>query len=248
MTRVPTWLTTQPIAHRGLHDLSAGVPENSVAAFAAAADAGYGIELDLQPAADDEPMVFHDDGLQRLTGQAGAFKDLASDALCQITLTGSDQRIPTLAAVLASVAGRAPLLIELKGMSPAVGVLESRVAALLADYDGAVAVQSFNPHSMGWFADNAPSFIRGQVATDFGSYDEERVPLMKRFQLSKLLLNHVSRPDFIAYNVKKLPRLAPLAARRRGLPLLAWTVRDANDRAVAARYADNIIFEGFRPT
>jgi len=248
MTRIPAWLTTQPIAHRGLHDLAAGIPENSLAAFTAAAEAGYAIELDLQPAADHEPMVFHDDGLERLTGRTGTFRDLPSEALADIRLTGSDQHIPTLKTVLATVAGAAPLLIELKGMAPAVGVLESRVADLLGDYDGVVAVQSFNPHSMGWFADNAPSFIRGQVATDFASYDEQRVSLTKRLLLSTLLLNRVSRPDFVAYNVKKLPRLAPLSARRRGTPLLAWTVRNANDRAVAARYADNIIFEGFRPT
>ena len=247
MTRIPAWLTTQRIAHRGLHDGAAGIPENSLAAFNAAADCGYAIELDLRPAADTEPMVFHDHRLERLTGRTGALKDLPSDALRQITLTGSDQRIPTLATVLASIAGRVPILIEIKGMDPGVGVFESRVAGLLEAYDGAVAVQSFNPHSMGWFADHAGALIRGQVATDAFTYTEERASLFKRILLGRLLLNRVSRPDFIAYNVKKLPRPAPLAARRRGLPLLAWTVRDAADLAVADAYADNIIFEGFRP-
>ena len=157
---LPAALRTVPIAHRGLHDRAAGIVENSRAAFEAAIAAGYGIEMDIQRSADGEAMVFHDYEMLRLTDAPGLIHDYTAAALGRIALKGGGETLPTLADFLALVAGRTPLLIEVKdqdgALGPGVGPLERRIAALLADYPGEAAVMSFNPHSVAVFAEAAP--------------------------------------------------------------------------------------------
>lgn len=241
------WLRALPIAHRGLHDARAGVPENSLAAFTAATQAGYAFELDIQVSADSVPMVFHDDTLDRMTGETGRVDARPAAELAEITLAGTAEKIPTLAEVLAQTAGRAPILIEVKAARGKVGPLEAATAAVLAPYRGRHAVQSFNPFSMGWFRRHAPQVTRGQISMDYRMDDEEPAKPYQKWLLTHLLLNSISQPHFIAYDIRALPARATSLARKRGLPLLTWTVRSLADRKRAGDHADNIIFEGFRP-
>ncbi|NBT30351.1 MAG: phosphodiesterase, partial [Rhodobacteraceae bacterium] len=164
MTLHPSFLAT-PLAHRGYHDKTAGRPENSIAAAQAAIDAGYGIECDVQLSTDGVAMVFHDYDLFRLTPEKGVISRRTSQELQAIPLRHGTEGIPTLRQFLDCVAGRVPLLIEIKDqdgqMGPNVGALECAVVADLAGYAGPVAVMSFNPHSVARMAELAPDVPRG---------------------------------------------------------------------------------------
>ncbi len=241
-----SWLRRTPIAHRGLHDIAQGIVENSLSAFRAAIAAGYAIELDLQPSIDGEAMVFHDETLDRLTEASGKVSLRSARALSSLKLDGSTDTIPTLAQVLDLVAGRVPLLIEIKAWTRRVGNLEARAAELLRDYAGPVAVQSFNPLTLRWYRRNAPVIPRGLLSTDYRAPVPFRLSRRARFMLRHLLTAPAIRPHFIAYDVRALPALAPWIARALGLPLIAWTVASEQEWRIGARYADNIIFEGFR--
>lgn len=239
----PAWLAAVPVAHRGLH--GGEIPENSRAAFDAAAAAGYAIELDVQLAADGVPMVFHDETLERLTGAAGPLAARGSDELAALTLAGSGETIPSLAEIVARIGGRAALLVEVKAPGGRVGRLEAGVAEILRRPALPCAVQSFNPLTVNWFRRFAPSLPRGQIAMDWRLEADCR--RLDKSLLTQMMFNRISRPDFVAYDVRALPNRASERARAQGLPLLAWTVRSAADRQRAAGHADNIIFEGFRP-
>ncbi len=138
------------------------------------------------------------------------------------------------------------MLIELKTQSTETGRLEGEVARLLEGYDGEVALQSFDPVSLGWFRRHSPRHARGQLASGHRRSSRSLPPWQVQI-LRRLQLNHVGRPDFIGYDVRDLPCLTAAQARRAGLPILAWTVRTSTDRARARRHADGIIFEDFRP-
>ncbi|PZO42527.1 MAG: glycerophosphodiester phosphodiesterase [Leptolyngbya sp.] len=227
------WITTRPIAHRGLHQ-DAAAPENSLAAFEAAIAADHPIELDVQLLADGHLAVFHDRDLRRLTGKKARIADQTLATLNRYRLCHTDQIIPSLAEVLACVDGRVPLLIEIKN-EKRVGPPEQALVKTLAGYRGEFAVQSFNPRSLHWLRQSAPHIPRGQLA---------RRP--QKFLRSNLLLAWLSAPHFIAYNVKALPNLPTTLARSYfDLPLLAWTVRSQAECDRAAQYADNYIFDPF---
>lgn len=235
------------MAHRGLHDAARGVIENSPSAFEAAARASYGIELDVVASADGEAIVFHDKDFDRLTGQTGLVRERSAAEITQILLDRSADTIPTLGDVFDLVASRVPLLIEIKNRSRKVGLIEARVADLIASYGGPLAVQSFNPYSLGWFATNAPNVLRGQISEGFHDTDADRLPIYQRFLLRHLLLSAISRPNFIAYDRKALPAFAPRCAKALGLPVLGWTVKSAAEADRLKPHVDNIIFEDFRP-
>ena len=243
------WLTARPIAHRGLHDASAGVIENTATAFIAARDAGYGIECDVQVSADGEAMVHHDDALGRLTEGDGALAAMTTAEIQAVRFKQSEDRILTLSELFDLVDGRVPLLIEIKSRFDGDLQLVARAAAVLARYQGPAALMSFDPAPIAWLRANAPTLMRGIVAEQ--RYDHPEWAAATRFQ--KFLLAHLlhaptTRPRFIAYAVRDLPAPAPWLARNLfGLPLLTWTVRSEDDRRRAARYADQMIFEGFRP-
>lgn len=242
------WLRTLPVAHRGLHDTAKGIIENSPSAFEAAARAGYAIEIDVHASSDGEVIVFHDKDLDRLTRESGPLKERSAHELTQLLLEGSADTIPTLHQVLSQVNGRVPMLIEIKNTGRVVGGLENAVANCLATYKHEVAVQSFNPYSMGWFAKNAPEIPRGQIAEGYRDRKEEvRLSPHERFVLRHILLSVLSRPNFIAYDCNALPAPAPRLARALGLPVLSWTVRSAGTWERIKPFVDNIIFEGFRP-
>jgi glycerophosphoryl diester phosphodiesterase len=242
------WLTARPIAHRGLHDASSGVVENTGAAFSAAIAAGYGIETDLQMSADGEAMVHHDDALGRLTDASGRLAEMSAGQIKAVRFNAGTGRILTLAELCDLVAGRIALLLELKSHFDGDTRLAERTIDVLESYRGPVALMSFDPALVEFLRDKASSLPRGIVAQRHYSHPEWDV-LSHTQKRSMSWLLHVprSRPQFVAYSVRDLPAIPPLAARMMGLPVLTWTVRNADDRNVAARWADQIIFEGWRP-
>jgi glycerophosphoryl diester phosphodiesterase len=244
-----SWLTARPIAHRGLHDLAAGIVENTASAFSAAIADGYGIETDVQISADGEAMVHHDDALGRLTEGDGRLADMSAAALKAVRFKSSGDRILTLAELCELVAGRAPLVIELKSRFDGDLRLARRAAEVLSSYNGQAAVMSFDPAPIAAARAQAPKLARGIVAERHYRHREwDAMPAFAKFRLACLLHAPRTRPHFVAYSVKDLPSPAPWIARHLfGLPLLTWTVRNDNDRKNAARYADQMIFEGFRP-
>lgn len=226
-------LFAKPFAHRGLH--GGGVLENSRAAFRAALDAGHGIELDVQVSADGEAVVIHDYSLDRLAGLPDKVCGLVMRELERIRLTRTEETIPSLAEVLALIAGRAPLLIEVKSPGRDVAPLCEAVRRALASYIGPVAVMSFNPAIGHWFANHAPEVLRGLVATEDGKPSRGR--LKRWFSL------RWSRADFLAYDIRDLPSRFVAAARARGMKAGTWTVRTDAQRETAAAHADQIIYE-----
>lgn len=245
--RLP-WLTARPIAHRGLHDAARGIVENTASAAQAAIDGNYGMETDLQLSADGEAMVFHDDALERLTERTGTIGTTTSKELQQIAYTGTRDRIITLGQLTDLIAGRTPLVIELKSDFDGDLRLVRRTAEVLRGYAGPVAVMSFDPDLIEALRTLAPGIARGMVSDRYFTHPHWTFlrPEQKR-NLAFLLHAPRSRPQFVAYRVDDLPSIAPWIARNVfGLPLLTWTVRTDADLTRAQRHADQIIFEGFR--
>jgi glycerophosphoryl diester phosphodiesterase len=242
-------LAARPIAHRGLHDAARGIVENMPGAIAAAIAGNYGVEVDLQISADGEAMVHHDDRLGRLAAGDGALADLPAAALKAVAFHATAERMMTLGDLCDLVAGRVPMMIELKSRFDGDERVAARAAAVLAGYRGPVGVASFDPALVGTVLRIAPQLVRGIIAERHYDHPEwQRLGRLRRLKLAFLVHGLASRPDFVAYRVRDLTAVAPRAARHIfGLPLLTWTVRSDADRAVAARFADQIIFEGFRP-
>ncbi len=239
-----------PIAHRGLHDRARAVIENSRAAMEAAIAAGYGIEMDLQLSADGEAMVFHDDDLMRLTGHSGPVSAKTARELGQITLLDSDETIPTLAEILGLVAGRVPLLVEVKDqsrrMAPVDGRLERRATRLLSAYPGAKALMSFNPHSVALCRDAAPDIARGRTTCAFeGAYWDE-IPDTRRAALRSLADLDALGCSFISHQKDELQDEEVTRVAQTGMPILCWTVRDKATEDSARRVAANITFEHYQ--
>jgi glycerophosphoryl diester phosphodiesterase len=241
------WLTARPLAHRGLHDAAAGVIENTASAFAAAIAGGYGIECDLQVSADGEAMVHHDDALGRLTEGSGRLAEMSAAAIGKVRFKAAADHILTLGELCDLVGGRAALALELKSRFDGDRRLAQRAAAVLTSYKGPVAAMSFDPALVAAVRRIAPRLPRGIVAQRH--YDDwPGLPPALRRRMTYLLHLPRTRPHFIAYAIKDLPALAPLIARFVfRLPLLTWTVRSEHERAQAARWADQMIFEGWRP-
>jgi glycerophosphoryl diester phosphodiesterase len=242
------WLTARPIAHRGLHDAAQGIIENTASATLAAIAGRYGIEVDLQISGDGEAMVYHDDTLDRLTDGAGALRHLSAAALKCVPFRATADRMMTLGDLLDLVAERATLVVELKSRFDGDLRLAARTAAVLAGYRGPAAVMSFDPALVVELRRIAPCIVRGTAAgRHYPPPVWKFLNPAQRFELAFLLHGWKSSPAFLAYRVDDLAAVAPRAARLIfGLPLLAWTVRSPRDRAMAARFADQMIFEGFR--
>jgi glycerophosphoryl diester phosphodiesterase len=241
------WLIERPVAHRGLH--GGGLIENSLGAARAAVDAGYAIEVDLQLSADNEVIVFHDDTLDRLTDATGPLSARTLAELKQVALRGSNERIPTLQELLSLVAGRTPLVLELKSEWNGDERLPARMAKVLTGYSGPVAGMSFDPDILVALRKYAPALPRGIVAERY--YDDPEWRALtgaQKFSLGNLLHLARTRPHFVAYYIRDLPAFAPLVARNvLGMKLLTWTVRSDEDRHKARRWRAQMIFEGFRP-
>jgi glycerophosphoryl diester phosphodiesterase len=247
-SRAPAWLTARPVAHRGLHDITRGIVENMPAAAQAAIAGQFAIECDIQLTADGEAMVYHDDDLDRLTEGSGALLGKTAAELKAVKFKDTSERMMTLSEFCALIAGRVPLIIEVKSHFDGDRKLVARMAEVLASYSGPVAGMSFDPDQVMAIRERMPKLARGITAErEYTEADwPEASPTQRRGMLH---LRHAfrTRPHFIAYSVNDLPALAPGIARDFGCPLLTWTVRTPEQRERAARYADQIIFEGFRP-
>jgi len=245
---LPRGFVDLPLAHRALHDVAQGRPENSRAAIRAAIEAGYGIEIDVQLSADGAAMVFHDYALDRLTHDSGAVRLRSAADLKAVPLRGGDEGIPDLSEVLQLVAGQVPLLIELKDQDGAMGTnlgpLEQATAAALKRYAGPVAVMSFNPNSVAMMRDLLPDVPRGIVTSAY-RYDE--------WPLSKSTCDHLREiPDydrtgscFISHEVDDLDRRRVAEIKAQGAMICCWTVRSLEVEQQARQIADNITFEGY---
>ncbi|GJD48914.1 hypothetical protein OPKNFCMD_1640 [Methylobacterium crusticola] len=245
----PDWLTARPIAHRGLHDRASGVPENTVAAAQAAIAGGYAIECDVQLSRDGDAVVFHDEGLGRLAGVPDLVRSRTAADLATLTVAGSDQRIPTLTEFLRVVAGRTPLVVEVKTRHDGDLALARRTAEIVAGYDGPLALKSFDPAIVGALAELAPGIPRGMVAES--RHDDPGYAALggpARHALAHLLHLAESRPDFLSWRVDDLPNAATHLGRLLGrMPVMAWTVRTPAQVRLAGAHADQMVFEGFRP-
>lgn len=245
---------TRPLAHRGLH--RPGIPENSMAAFRVAVAGGFGIELDIQPAADGTPLVFHDYDLNRLTGDRGVISALSVAEAGRRRLLGTTEGIPTLSAVLGLVAGRVPVLIEIKdqdgGMGPGMGGLPAAVGGVvrahLMTHPGApVAVMSFNPHAIAQLCQATPGIAVGLTSCAFPAENWPGVPADRRAELARLSAFDAVGAGFVSHHHHDLANPAVGALAARGIPVLCWTIRSRAEEAAARRHATNIIFEGYDP-
>lgn len=246
---LPAVFLGAPFAHRALHDRSAGRPENSRAAVRAAVESGYGIEIDLQLSSDGEAMVFHDEELDRLTGETGPVHARSAAELGRIRLKDAVDGIPTLHEVLALVAGRVPLLIEIKDqtltMSETDGRLETATAAALAGYGGPVALMSFNPHSITHMADLAPDLPRGLTTSAYDPADWAPLDPAICDRLRAIPDYGPTGSSFISHEAADLARPRVQELKSHGAAILCWTIRSPAQEQAARRIAQNITFEGY---
>ena len=223
----------RPIAHRGLHAARQGVIENTETAFKAAIAKGYGIECDLQAASDLEPMVFHDERLKRLTTASGLVRERSPAELRRLQCAGRPTASCRLSEMLEMVAGKVPLLIEVKSEWARNDRLRRCRRPAPQELQGPYGIMSFDPSRVRPFCELLPHAPRGIVAGGIRS-DLTMPRWIRRWNARKLLTNHIARPDFIDYFVRGLPGAAPVLSRRpEDLPLFTWTVRSPADRAEA---------------
>ncbi|MEP3347115.1 MAG: glycerophosphodiester phosphodiesterase family protein [Litoreibacter sp.] len=249
--KLPATFFTRPITHRGLHDRSKGVIENSMSAFQAAIDAGYGIELDVQMSSDAQAMVFHDYDMARLTGERGPIQIRTTKTVQGMTLKNSSDTIFDLPAVLELIDGRVPVLIEIKdqdgAMGPNIGPLEKAVADALKGYQGDAAVMSFNPHSVTHMAELAPERPRGLVTGAFRPKNWAPLPEKILDRLRGIPDYEACQASFISHSVADLSRPRVAELKKQGADVLCWTVKSQVQADSAASVANNITFEGFTP-
>lgn len=247
--RAPDWLTKRPVAHRGLHDAARGIIENMPAAANAAVSGNFAIECDIQLTADGEAMVHHDHALGRLTEATGEVIDKTAAELKAIKFRDTGERMMSLSDLCDMVAGRVPLVIELKSRFAGDRRLAKRMAEVLASYEGPAVGMSFDPDQVLALRQLVPTRPRGIVAQR--SYEDAYwADLTQAQRDSMLYLRHgfQTQPHFVAFKVDHLPAPAPWMARNLfGCALLAWTVRSSEQRVCAGRFADQMIFEGFVP-
>lgn len=245
------WLTSTLIAHRGIHNHDTGIYENTMPAFALAIAGGYAIELDVTMTKDHRLVVYHDKKLKRLLGLDKYLSEMNYDALARLKFPHSDEGIPLFEDVLGMVNGKVPLLIEIKNEGEA-GAMESMIYDVLKSYGGTYAIQSFNPYTVAWFRNNAPHVLRGQLSGSFAVSDDEvefagttRLPGYQKYLLSNLLLNFISRPNFIAYEIKNTDMAKLESLKKLGVPILGWTIKSAEDYQETKHVFDNFIVESF---
>ena len=247
--RAPAWLTARPVAHRGLHDISRGIVENMPGAVQAAIAGNFAIEVDIQLTSDGEAMVHHDDALGRLTEGSGSLLEKTAAELKAVKFKNTPERMMSLGDLCTLVAGRVPLVIEVKSRFDGDRKLVARMAEVLSAYSGPVVGMSFDPDQVLALRQLAPNLPRGIVAQrDYDAADWPEASPAQRRGMTHLRHAFRTRPQFMAYWVDELPAAAPWIARNIfGLPLLTWTVRTPEQRERAARYADQMIFEGIAP-
>lgn len=232
-----SWLTERPIAHRGLHDMNAMVWENTLPAFARAVEHGYAIECDVHLTSDDQVVVFHDDQLDRLTGQPGYVWQRTAAEMQSLRVGTTQDRVPSLAALLDLVDGKVPLVIEAKGIPGHDAGLVARMGEALAAYRGPVAIMSFDHWLIRDFARHAPGVPGGLTA-----WGNEPHQIEAHFSM---LAHGIS---FTSFSITHLPNpFVTFMRERLGQPAISWTIRDDEAAQASLANADQMTFEGFLP-
>lgn len=232
-------------AHRGLH--SEGVPENSMAAFKAAKEGGYGVELDVHLLADGNLAVVHDSLLKRVTGLPGTIEELTTEQLQSCRLCGTEETIPEFSQVLKLFNGDAPLIVELKATNGNHAALSRAVCDMLAAYSGPYCLESFDPRCILWLKKNRPNLIRGQLVEDYVGRKFPKAPLILRWLMRENMSNFLTKPDFIAYRFEDrgCTRSNVLCSKR--MARVSWTLTSQEDYDTAVKEGWIPIFEGFTP-
>ena len=233
-------------AHRGLH--GNGIPENSMAAFRAALEKGYGIEFDVHLMKDGNLAVIHDSSLKRTAGADIRIEDLTKEDLEQYPLEGTQERIPLLRELLDLYAGKAPLIIELKPEKGNHAALGKAVCEMLESYDGVYCMESFDPRVVQWLRKNRPEIIRGQLAENFLKAKKNPLNIVLKFIMNNHLMNFLTVPDFVAYKFADRNTLGTKICRKFWkLQGVSWTIKTPEDFETAVREGWLPIFEGFIP-
>lgn len=227
-------------AHRGLFDNLTEAPENSLAAFQKAVEAGYGIELDVQLSKDGIPVVFHDKTLKRMCGVEGLVWEYTLEELKSLRLAQSKERIPTFAEALEVIGGRTPIIVEYKLDKVQTEVCE-KADALLKNYGGLYCIECFHPLAVLWYKQNRPDIVRGQLSREFWKDEKYKAPIYT--MMSFLLSNVATRPDFIAYNHSDASNLSRNLCRMMGALSVAWTIKNQDDYKKAKDKFDLFIFD-----
>lgn len=236
-------------AHRGLHDLAKGVPENSRAAFARAIDAGFGSELDVHLLADGALAVFHDSDLRRMTGRDGVIEDLTAAQLRDYPLGGTKETIPEFREVLELYdVVKLPLVVELKSCKGNHDALAARAAAELDKYRVPYVVESFDPRCLLWLRKHRPEIVRGQLAQDFLRGEHSGMGREVDRLLTHMAFNTVTKPDFVAFRFEDRDCAGlRLVKRLHSAAVFYWTIRSRADMEAAEAEGAQVIFEGFVP-
>lgn len=240
-----SWLTARPIAHRGLHDKSRGLIENTAGAFAAAMTGNYAIECDLQITRDGEAVVFHDDVLDRLTDGTGRVCERTSAEMQALTIRGSSDRVQTLQELLQQVDGKVPLVIEIKSLWDRSDTLARRTLEVVSDYPGLYALMSFDPDVVSALRHLSPATPRGIVAERATDSYYSMLSPARRLELRTLSHLPRTQPHFISFHFRELPWAPITACRAAGLPVISWTIRSLGEAKEALRHTDQITFESF---
>lgn len=233
-------------AHRGLH--GEGIPENSMAAFRAALEGGYGIELDIHLMKDGNLAVIHDSSLKRTAGADVRIEDLTVEDLPNYRLEGTDEQIPLFRDVMALYGGKAPMIVELKPVDNNHAELAQAACDLLEAYQGVYCMESFDPRCVSWLKKNRPQVIRGQLTENFVAHDKVLSPAI-RFLLTHNLFNCATVPDFVAYKFadRKDSFTTALCRHVWDIQGVSWTIKTQEDYDIAVKEGWLPIFEGFRP-
>lgn len=227
------------VAHKGLHDMDAGIPENTIIAIEKAVQKNYPIEIDIHLTKDKKIVVMHDDNLLEMIGVDKKIKNMTYEEMSKYNIKNSNQKIPLLEDVLNIVQGKVLIIIELKTYYN-IGPLERELVKVLREYKGEVAVQSFNPFCLAWFKKNSPEYMRGLLSSDFTF---QRYSFVKRVILKNLWFSWVGKPDFVAYEISALNEKLVSKIRKMEAKVIGWTIDDEEKAQKAEKLCDGIIFE-----
>ena len=245
----------RPIAHRGLHDLSHGIVENSISAALCAIQSGYAIECDIQKTRDGNYIVFHDETLDRLTAHSGSITQYALTDLQEVQLLTTQDTIPSLQLFLTAIGGRAPLFIEIKSDFSDQVEFSQDLARILSQYQGPIALESFDPRIISNLRKNAKEFALSHIPLGIvaqADYCEKEWPMLSRdlnISMKHFLHFNQTQPDFISWRSADFPHAIPnlfKSALRK--PITAWTIHSQAEEKNTLQWADQIVFEGYRPT
>jgi len=212
-------------------------------AFMGAVTHGFSIELDIRRTSDNQLIVFHDSNLSRLTGSNQPIDALTFHSVKELRINNTEYRIPLFEDILEAVGGKVPILIDIKN-EKTTGVFESKIYETLRTYSGKFAIESFNPHTLQWFKNNAPGILRGRVAFD---HRADNFRFLRRYFVGRYLKDPVGSPDFVACDIRCRPYWAVQFHRSKGAVILGWTAKNEKQMATCGKYFDNLIFEGFLP-